>query len=156
MMNPQANDVMATVQSTRFGAVGIDRASVIEFPDGLIGLGGHRYVLLRTQADSPFLWLQSLDDPALALPVTNPHGFFGDFALQLDEDLAEQLAIDESTTVDVYVTVRTGATLADFAANLRAPIIVRDGRGHQVLNEAPGCDLRAPLFPAGTAAPSAA
>ncbi len=145
-----------TLQSTRFGAVEIDEDSVIEFPDGLIGLGGHRYALVSSQPNSPFAWLHSLDDPGLALPVTNPHLFFADFALVLDDEAAAQIGIDAETTVDVYVTVRAGEAPADFAANLRAPIIVRDGRGHQVLNEAPGCELRAPLFRADSAAASAA
>ena len=145
-----------TLQSTRFGDVEIDADSVIEFPDGLIGLGGHRYALLTTQPGSPFVWLHSLEDPGLALPVTNPHLFFAEFALVLDDDLAQQLEIDATSTVDVYVTVRTAENPADFAANLRAPIIVRDGRGHQVLNEAPGSELRAPLFRADSATASAA
>ena len=145
-----------TLQSTRFGAVEIAADSVIDFPDGLIGLGGNRYALLAAQPDSPFVWLHSLDDPSLALPVTNPHLFFADFALILGDEVAEHLGIDASSTVDVYVTVRTAENPADFAANLRAPIIVRDGRGHQVLNEAPGCELRAPLFRADAAAASAA
>lgn len=145
-----------TMQSTRFGAVEIDESSVLEFPDGLIGLGGHRYTLLSHEPNSPFLWLQSLEDPDLALPVTNPHLFFGDFALVLADEVAAHVGLDAETTVDVYVTVRTADNPADFAANLRAPIIVRDGRGHQVLNEAPGCELRAPLFRADPAAASVA
>lgn len=145
-----------TLQSTRFGAVEIDPDSIIEFPDGLIGLGGHRYALLSTQPNSPFVWLHSLEDPGLALPVTNPHLFFANFVLVLDDDVAEHVGMDATTTADVYVTVRTGENLADFAANLRAPIIVRDGRGYQVLNEAPDCELRAPLFRADAAAASAA
>jgi flagellar assembly factor FliW len=35
---------------------------------------------------------------------------------------------------------------ADFSANLRAPIPVADGRGHQVINEASDARVRAPLF----------
>jgi flagellar assembly factor FliW len=147
---------MVKMESTRFGDVEIDADSVIEFPDGLIGLGGHRYTLLRPQPTSPFMWLHSLDDPGLALPVTNPHQFFADFALALDDDVAAYLGINAESVVDVYVTVRTADNPADFAANLRAPIIVREGRGHQVLNDAPGCELRAPLFRADAAAATAA
>jgi flagellar assembly factor FliW len=152
----QGAAMTVTFQSARFGAVEIEEDSIIEFPDGLIGLGGHRYTLLRRQENSPFLWLHSLDDAALALPVTNPHLFFADFALVLADDVAEHAGLDAETSVDVYVTVRTAENPADFAANLRAPIIVRDGRGHQVLNEAPGCELRAPLFRADSSAASAA
>ena len=34
-----------TIESSRFGRVEIDPGSVIEFPDGLIGLSGSRYAL---------------------------------------------------------------------------------------------------------------
>ncbi len=56
---------------------------------------------------------------------------------------------------DVWVTVRTGSVPSDFSANLRAPILVADGRGHQVINEASGAPVRAPLF-AGDAVEAAA
>ena len=44
---------------------------------------------------------------------------------------------------------------SDFSANLRAPILVADGRGHQVINEASDAPVRAPLF-AGDAVEAAA
>jgi flagellar assembly factor FliW len=37
--------------------------------------------------------------------------------------------------------------LEDFSANLRAPILVNNGLGHQVINQAPDAPVRAPLFP---------
>ena len=135
-----------TIESSRFGTLTIDPGRVVEFPDGLIGLGGSRYALLSNNPDSPFLWLQSLEDPALALPVTNPHRFFAGFQVEISDGEAERLALDDVTAVDVYVTVRASDALADFTANLKAPILVRDGRAHQVINQAPGCELRAPLF----------
>ena len=42
----------------------------------------------------------------------------------------------------MYVTVRAAEALEDFVANLKAPILVRSGRGYQVINQAAG--LRAP------------
>ena len=81
-----------TLESTRFGVVDIDPATVIEFPAGLIGLGGTRYTLLAASADAPFYWLHSLDDGGLALPVTDPRRFFADFRLELAPQDAERLA----------------------------------------------------------------
>lgn len=135
-----------TIESSRFGRVDIDPATVIEFPEGLIGLTGSRYALLARDHESAFAWLQSLDDPALALPVTNPHRFFAGYTVQLTDEDAERLAIDREAAVDVYVTVRAGDSLEDFTANQKAPILVRDGRGWQIINQAEGADLRAPLF----------
>jgi flagellar assembly factor FliW len=134
------------IDSSRFGRVQIDPSTVIEFPEGLIGLGGSRYALIARDPDTPFLWLQSLEDSALALPVTNPHQFFADFGVELDEEEASRLGLDSATGVDVYVTVRASNVLEDFTANLKAPILVRDGKAYQVINQAPGCQLRAPLF----------
>ena len=54
--------------------------------------------------------------------------------------------------VEVYVTVRAGSELSDFYANLRAPILVAEGQGHQVINEAADAPVRARLFPAVAAA----
>jgi flagellar assembly factor FliW len=121
---------------------------VIEFPDGLIGLVGTRWTLIRSDEKSPFLWLHSLDDGGLALPVTNPLHFFPKFRLELSEAEASRLEIDESSAIDVYVTVRAAPVLSDFAANLRAPIIVHAETGHQVINQQAGSELRALLFPA--------
>jgi flagellar assembly factor FliW len=146
---------MLTIESSRFGSIEIDPATVVEFPDGLIGLGGSRYALLAGDPDSPFLWLQSLEDPSLALPVTNPHRFFAGFVVELSDQEAERLGLDDVTAVDVYVTVRATDSLADFSANLKAPILVWDGQAYQVINQAPGCALRAPLFAPADAEPQA-
>lgn len=135
-----------TIESSRFGRVQIDPDTVIEFPEGLIGLGGLRYALLARDPDTPFLWLQSLEDPSLALPVTNPHQFFSDFTVELDEEEAERLGLDATAGFDVYVTVRASNVLDEFTANLKAPLLVRSGKAYQVINQAEGSQLRAPLF----------
>jgi flagellar assembly factor FliW len=135
-----------TIESSRFGRVDIDPASVIEFPEGLIGLGGSRYALLTRDHESAFAWLQSLDDPGLAVPVTNPHQFFSDYQVELGDEDAERLSIDPAVAVDVYLVVCAGASLEEFTANQRAPILVSGGRGYQIINQAPGCELRAALF----------
>ena len=42
------------IESTRFGALEVPDESVLEFPNGLIGLGGTRYTLIaRPAASSP-------------------------------------------------------------------------------------------------------
>ena len=138
-----------TIESTRFGSVEIEPSAVIEFPEGLIGLSGSRYALIANNPDAAFMWLQSLEDPALALPLTNPHRFFADFAVEVVDEDAERLALDGSSAMDVYVTVRAAPALEDFTANLKAPILVRAGQAWQVINQAPGCELRVRLFPAG-------
>jgi len=141
-----------TFDSARFGTLEIAAEAVIEFPSGLIGLGGSRYALVSADADGAFHWLHSLEDPALALPVTNPWLFFADYEVELSDADTARVG---SERPDVWVTVRTGSSPQDFSANLRAPIVIADGRGHQVINEASDAPVRAPLF-AGDAVEAAA
>ena len=136
-----------TYPTSRFGAVDVIVDSVIEFPDGLIGLGGSRYALLSTDPKSPFLWLQSLDNEAVALPVTNPHRFFKDYVVELADADAEGLGFDDGAPADVYVTVTASSIITDITVNLKAPILIRDGRGHQLINQHAGAAVKTPLFP---------
>jgi flagellar assembly factor FliW len=141
------------VESSRFGTLEIEESAVIEFPTGLIGLGGTRWALVGDAADSPFQWLHSLEDGGLALPVTNPWAFFADYEVELSDADSERFDADE---VAVWVTVRAGAELADFSANLRAPILIAKGQGYQVINEVKDAPVRAPLFPDAKAEAAAA
>jgi len=138
-----------TLESSRFGTVEVPAEAIVEFPSGLIGLGGRRYALLARSEESTFVWLHSLEDPELALPLTNPWQFFNSYEVELSDDEADRIGVNDAEETVVYVTVRAAETLEDFSANLRAPILIADGLGHQVINQAPDAPVRAPLF-AGT------
>jgi flagellar assembly factor FliW len=142
-----------TVESSRFGTLEIEAGAIIEFPTGLIGLGGRRWAVVSSDPTGPFQWLHSVDDPSLALPVTNPWQFFADYEVELSDADTERFDDDQ---VAVWVTVRTGSELSDFSANLRAPILISKGQGHQVINEATHAPVRAALFPDAKAEVAAA
>lgn len=135
-----------TLHSTRFGRLEVPSDAVIDFPNGLIGLGGTRWALLARSEESAFIWLHSMDDPELAIPITNPWRFFGEFEVELSDEEAARIGIDDAEQTSVYVTVRAAEALEDFHANLRAPILIAHGRGHQVINQAADAPMRAPLF----------
>ena len=137
---------VVTLHSSRFGVLEIPEEAVIEFPSGLIGLGGTRYALLARNEDSAFVWLHSMDDPELAIPVTNPFRFFASFEVELDDVEADRIGISDDDDTAVYVTVRAADALEDFSANLYAPILISGGRGHQVINQSDDAPVRAPLF----------
>lgn len=135
-----------TIESIRFGTVEIPDEDVIEFPFGLIGLGGSSYALLDRNPGSGFLWLHAVDDPALALPVVDPRQFFSSFALEIAEEDRERTGIEDPSDAQLYVTVRATPDPLDITVNLRAPIVVHEGRGYQVINTGERAPLQAPLF----------
>ena len=134
-----------TLRSTRFGTIEIDESTVIDLPAGLIGLPGTRWALIGASPGSPFQWLHSLEQEDLALPVTDPWNFFPDYTVELSDADTERLGGEDPDAVEVLVTVRATAELSEFSANLRAPIVIREGRGYQVINEAPDAPMRAAL-----------
>ena len=132
--------------SVRFGALEIDPEEVIEFPLGLIGLGGSRYALIDRNPGSGFFWLHELEDPALALPVVRPERFFSNFSLQITPEDRQRTGLRDLSGARVYATVRTAPNPREITANLRAPIVVIDGHGYQVINTSEPAPLKAPLF----------
>ena len=142
---------LTTLHSSRFGRLEVPAEAVIDFPNGLIGLPSTRWALLARSEESAFIWLHSVDDPELAIPVTNPWRFFADYEVELSDGDTERVGAPDAGDVDVWVTVRAAGELAGFSCNLRAPIVIWNGRGHQVINEAPDAPVRAPLFPEAAA-----
>jgi len=138
--------VSVRFQSIRFGEVQVAEQDVIEFPFGLIGLGGLHYTLLDRNPGTGFLWLHSVEEPALALPVVRPERFFSEFSLHMSPEDAERTGIDDGADIMLYVTVRATPNPLDITANLRAPLVIHEGRGYQVINANPQAQLQAPLF----------
>lgn len=143
------------IQTTRFGRRTVAEQDVIEFPNGLVGLPGNRYVLLQERADALLSWLQSLADPALALPLIDPRLVRPDYSLALTSADRDALGLQSADDARVYVTVAARPDPRETTANLRAPILIVGCRGFQVIAEGPESDLRVPLLreaPAGAAA----
>jgi len=135
-----------TFESIRFGTVEIAAEDVIEFPFGLIGLGGLHYALIDRNPGTGFLWLHAVEDAALALPVVSPQQFFSSFSLEIAPEDRERTGIEDAEPAELYVTVRAMPDPLDITANLRAPLVIREGRGYQVINVDEDAQLQAPLF----------
>ena len=112
--------------TTRFGTVGYTEADVVLFNDGLVGFPEHkRYLLLCHKADSPFRWLQSLEEPQLAFLITDPANWILTYAPVVDEESAAQLGLVESAPRLVFVTVTIPAGKPDeMTFNLAGPIVI--------------------------------
>ena len=136
------------IDSTRFGAIEIRDDAVLTFPDGIIGLPGARWVLLAQSEGSAFLWLHSVDDPSIALPVTSPWLFFSDYEVEVSDEDAARLGLEHAEQAEIFCVVRATEQLEDFTVNLRGPIVVHVEQrvGRQVINTAADYNVRQPLF----------
>jgi flagellar assembly factor FliW len=111
-----------TIEHERLGAIEVPEADVIHF-DGLPGFPeARRFALLRHDDRSPFAWLASLDDAALAFAVVDPFELFPDYGPALG---AAQLA-EVGATAFPEVCLLAIANLGGGSAlvNLAAPLLV--------------------------------
>lgn len=134
------------VNSTRFGELQVPTEALIDFPSGLIGVGGRRFALLTRDEGGAFKWLQETERGDLALPVVEPFQFFADYEVVISDAEAARIGIEDPAEADVLAVVRAAGKLEDFTINLKAPILVREGVAHQVINDAPGAEVRVPLL----------
>jgi flagellar assembly factor FliW len=137
------------VNSSRFGELEVPGEALIEFPEGMIGVGGSRFALLEREESGAFKWLQETAQEDLALPVTDPFTFFPDYEVVLSDEEAERIGITDPAAAEVLVVVRADEDPGQISANLLAPILVSAGVGHQVMNEASWAPLREPLLSGG-------
>lgn len=138
------------LHTTRFGTITIEEQDIITFPDGLVGLSHlKRFVLIRHGDDSPFRWLQSVEEPGFAMLIIDPWYFRPDYEVVLSDIDVERLQLSDEAIRWVYVTVSIppGKPHA-MTANLLAPIVINGNArcGRQVILDDERYSTRHPIL----------
>ncbi len=138
------------LHTTRFGTITIEAEDIITFPDGLVGLSHlKRFVIIRHGNDSPFRWLQSVEEPGFAMLLIDPWFFRPDYEVVLSDVDVERLQLSADSIRWVYVTVSIppGKPHA-MTANLLAPIVINGSArcGRQVILDDERYTTRHPIL----------
>lgn len=136
------------VRTRHWGVVEVADDRVVHFPEGLPGFPDSRRFALLGEPGALFLWLQSVDDPEVALPVADPFSLFGGYEVPLDPEDVEALAVTSPQEVAVLVVVTVRSEPLEATANLAAPILVNTARrlGRQKVLSDSRYSVRHPLF----------
>jgi flagellar assembly factor FliW len=124
------------ITTLQFGEITIDEKEVFVFPQGLPGFEGHpSYIFLQHEPESPFVLMQSVEDPDIAMVLTKPFVFFPDYDFELSEGILKEMEIESAEDVAVWSTVSVRGGLKEATLNLLAPIIVnvKNRRGKQII-----------------------
>lgn len=126
------------VETFLFGSVEVNPEQVIEFPQGLCGLEECKKFMLVHESeggDPASFTLQSIDDPAVALQIVDPHALGFSYELALDDEEVKSIELDDPSHLAVMLVLLKPEDAADKAinANLRAPLLIntRSRRGMQ-------------------------
>ena len=114
------------VVETRLGSQTISLDKIILFPRGLIGFEGEReFTLLQLREEMPFLMLQSINNPAVGLMVTDPYGFYPEYQIEIGDAEQKILAVEAREQLTVLVTVYIPPNQPENSVmNLSGPIII--------------------------------
>jgi flagellar assembly factor FliW len=145
-MEPTTESVRtATVTLPRFGETAYRETDVIEFQWGLPGFPAlRRWLFLTLESQSSFVWLQSLDDLAVALPAANPWLIFEDYEPELPPAAFLALGIGRAQEFTLLCVVVVSEGAREMTMNLRAPILVnlRTRKAQQILLGGSNCSER--------------
>lgn len=132
---------------SRFGEIEYDPSLVLNFPEGLIGFEDLRdFVVMHNEKEGPLFWIQSIEDPQVALVLTDPTNFFLDYNVAPEEEERTKINLNEDDQCFslVVVTVHPDRKVT---MNLAAPILFapQSNKALQVILENSGYDIQTPL-----------
>lgn len=128
-----------TTDTARFGRLTYTNADVVTFDHGLVGFPGlTAFVLIQHKEDSPYRWMQSIDEGDVAFLVVDPSHCVEGYAPEIPESAVESVGIKDATPRLVYTIVSIPAGKPEeMTINLAGPIVVNleNGRAKQIVLE---------------------
>ncbi len=120
---------MVEVNTRVFGKIAVEDDKIIRFESGILGFPDLKEFTLiyniEKGNDSGIKWLQSIQEPAFALPVMNPELVMAGYEPKFPQELLAPLGDDiEHADILILVTVTVPKDITQTTVNLRAPIIV--------------------------------
>lgn len=140
-----------TVTTKLFGKIEVAEEKVIHFPSGIIGFADLQRFLLIHDAEkekNSISWLQSLDEPAFAMPVIDPLVLFEDYNPVVDDEMLLPLGEIKEGDLLVLVTMTVPSDITKMTANLKAPVIINAGNhtACQLIIEDDKYEVRHPIY----------
>ncbi len=129
------------VKTKFFGEVELADDKVLEFPKGIIGFEDFtRYAIIfdvDDENETRINWLQSLDEPALALPVVDPLAIVKEYAPMIEDELLEPLGNPADEDLLFLLAMTVPSDMTKVTANMKAPFIINAAtkRGVQLIVE---------------------
>jgi flagellar assembly factor FliW len=135
-----------------FGEIEISNDKIIDFPEGIVGFPElTRFALLFDEDRGPGVgirWLQSIDEPAFALPVMDPLMVAKDYDPEVEEEWVKGIGSLSLDSLLVLVTVNIPSDLTQMSVNLQGPFIINvvERKACQVIVDPEEHPLKFPIY----------
>lgn len=116
------------VQTKFFGEVELDDNKILEFPNGIIGFEDFKKFAIiydvEDDRETKISWLQSLEEPVLALPVVDPLAIVPDYAPMIEDELLKPLGNPADEDLLFLLVMTVPSDMKKVTANMKAPVII--------------------------------
>lgn len=135
-----------------FGEVDIDESKMLTFDEGIIGYPHMQHFFMIHDAEQEkrreISWMQSVEEPAFALPVINPLVVEPNYDPSVEDELFHQLGECGADGYLVLTTLRVPSDITQMSINLRAPLIInpQTRKCRQVIVEDERYSVRFPAY----------
>jgi len=141
-----------TIETKVFGEVTIDDNKIIHFENGIIGFPDLTdFALIYDEEkgnDAGIRWLQSLQEPAFAMPVMDPLLVLSSYNPVVDDEVLKPLGELDPDEILVLVTVTVPKDLKKMSVNLRGPLVinVKERKAVQIILEGEEYSVKFPIY----------
>jgi len=137
------------IETVRFGPVEIDENKLITFGEGIPGLEEYsRYALLQFEESYPIIWLQSVEEGGVCLPVLDTYAVLNGYVFDIDDVDVKELELKGAEELHVVSVLVIPEDIQGMTANLAAPIIINtvSGKAKQIMLTGSDYNVRVPVF----------
>ncbi|GAB6188795.1 hypothetical protein JCM30566_05340 [Marinitoga arctica] len=124
---------------TRIGEIEVDDNEIILFEEGIPGFEHlKKFVILTLKETYPIMWLLSLEDELVSLPIIEPKLIKVDYQVQISEKIVNKLGVENSEDAAVFAVMTIPHENPENATvNLKAPLIIskKTNKGIQFILE---------------------
>ena len=134
-----------------FGEITIDDDKIIQFPKGIIGfpdLTEFTLVHDEEKGTESIHWLQSIQEPAFAMPVMDPLLVCPEYNPEADDELLDILGEIVPEELLILVTVTVPKDLTQMSVNLKGPIVINaaEKKALQIIVEGDEYQVKYPIY----------
>ncbi len=141
------------VQTKWFGDMEISEDKIFTFEKGIIGYEDFKNFTIVFDAEkgdkASIYWLQSTEEPALAIPMIEPRIVSENYDPIVEDELVNTLGQNiMDARLEVLVTITVPTDITKMTCNLKAPIILNTDtmKGIQVIADNEDYLVRYPIY----------
>lgn len=140
------------VLTKNFGEIEIEESKIIVFQNGIIGFPElTQFTLLHDEEkgqEAGIHWLQSLQEPAFAMPVMDPLLVVPTYNPSVEDELLKPLGELTEENLLCMVTVTVPSDLTKMTVNLQGPIVINadNRKACQVIVEGDEYVVKYPIY----------